>query len=86
MRFFRASREEELALSAAPLNHGVVDVDDETTHYWKIRHRLSAAAVLRKAVATVWTPWATASIELKVHLRAQLLAANLVHDIPVEIV
>ena len=86
MRFLRACREEELALSAAPLNHGVVDVDDETTGYWKIRHRLSATAVLREAVATVWTPWAAATIKLKVHLRAQLLAANLVDDIPVKII
>ena len=86
MRFLRACREEELALSAAPLNHGVVDVDDETTRYWKIRHRLSATAVLREAVATVWTPWTTATIKLQVHLRAQLLATNLVDDIPVEIV
>jgi hypothetical protein len=42
--------------------------------------------MLREAVAAVWTMGAAAPIEFKVHLLAQLLAANLVDDLPVEIV
>jgi hypothetical protein len=47
---------------------------------------LSQTTVLREADSAVWATGPTATIELKVHLRTDLLAANLVEDIPVEIV
>ena len=86
MSFLRPSREEEAALSAVALNDREIQIDDETTCHRKICHRLSQTTVLREADSAVRATGPTATIELKVHLRTDLLAANLVDDIPDEIV
>ena len=86
MRFLGARGEEELTLFTMALNNGKGHVNDVTTRHWQIRHGLSAATMLRKAVAAIRATRAAAPVEFKVHLRPHLLAANLVDDIPVEIV
>ncbi|MGK0190385.1 MAG: hypothetical protein ACI9R3_006211 [Verrucomicrobiales bacterium] len=74
-----------LTFPTQPLDYRKVDVDDEATSNRQGSYRLPPASMLWKEGATVVALRPTATIEFKVHLRPHLLAANLVYDIPVEI-
>jgi hypothetical protein len=86
VRFLGAGSDEVLALTTSTLNNGKVNVDGQTIRNGQFGYGLSPGSVLWKPIITVGVTRATALIESKIDLRANLLAANLVDDISVKII